>query len=78
MPLFIPQKTAIEYKLPNSSFLLVAKESKKTLENLNNLSFDTTYSYSKNSSNREELPTPYLDFDDYLYEELSQGLSREM
>jgi|TARA_B110000208_G_scaffold155129_1_gene187990 ATP-dependent helicase/nuclease subunit B len=78
MPLFIPQKTAIEYELPNTSFLLVAKESKKTLENLNNLSFDTIYSYPKNSSNREELPTPYLDFDDYLYEELSQGLSREM
>ena len=53
MPLFIPSKTSIEYKLPNSSFQLVAEESKKTLENLNNLSFDTTYSYPKNSSNRK-------------------------
>ena len=78
MPLFIPSKTSIEYKLPNSSFQLVAEESKKTLENLNNLSFDTTYSYPKNSSNREELPTPYLDFDEFPFEALSEDFPRDL
>ena len=78
IPLFIPPKTSIEYKLPHSSFLLVAKESKKTLENLSNLSYDTIYSYPKNSSNREELPTPYLDFDDAPNEALSEEISREL
>ena len=77
MPLFIPSKTSIEYQLPNSSFLLVTEESKKTLTNLNNLSFDTTYSYPKNSNNREELPTPYLDFEDLSNQVLSKDISRK-
>jgi probable DNA repair protein len=78
MPLFIPQKTSIEYKLPNSNFLLVTEDAKVTLKALNNLSPETTYSYAKLMQNREELPSPYIDFKDYLEVSFIKNSSREL
>lgn len=78
MPLFIPQKTSIEYKLPNSNFLLVTEDAKVTLKALNNLSPETTYSYAKMMQNREELPSPYIDFKDYLEVSFIKNSSREL
>jgi probable DNA repair protein len=78
MPLFIPQKTSIEYKLPNSNFLLVTEAAKVTLKALNNLSPETTYSYAKLMQNREELPSPYIDFKDYLEVSFIKNSSREL
>ena len=78
MPLFIPQKTSIEYKLPNSNFLLVTEDAKATLKALNNLSPETTYSYAKLMQNREELPSPYIDFKDYLEVSFIKNSSREL
>ncbi len=65
MPLFIPPKTSIEYALPSTSFTLITKESDTTLNNLLNLSSHLVISYSKTSNNRDELPTPYINFEDY-------------
>ena len=65
MPLFIPPKTSIEYCLPKTSFTLISKESEVTLNNLLNLSSSLIISYSKTSNSRDELPSPYLDFEDY-------------
>ena len=65
MPLFIPPKTSIEYCLPKTSFTLISKESEVTLDNLLNLSSSLIISYSKTSNSRDELPSPYLDFEDY-------------
>ncbi len=78
MPLFIPQKTSIEYKLPNSNFLLVTEDAKVTLKALNNLSPETTYSYAKLMQNREELPSPYIEFKDYLEVSFIKNSSREL
>ena len=78
MPLFIPQKTSIEYELPNSNFLLVTEDAKVTLKALNNLSPETTYSYAKLMQNREELPSPYIDFKDYLEGSFIKTSSREL
>ena len=78
MPLFIPQKTSIEYGLPNSNFLLVTEDTKATLKALNNLSPETTYSYAKLMQNREELPSPYIDFKDYLEGSFIKNSSREL
>ncbi len=78
MPLFIPQKTSIEYKLPNSNFLLVTEDAKVTLKALNNLSPETTYSYAKLMQNLEELPSPYIDFKDYLEVSFIKNSSREL
>jgi probable DNA repair protein len=78
MPLFIPQKTSIEYKLPNSNFLLVTEDAKVTLKALNNLSPETTYSYAKLMQNREELPSPYIEFKDYLEISFIKNSSREL
>ena len=78
MPLFIPQKTSIEYELPNSNFLLVTEDAKATLKALNNLSPETTYSYAKLMQNREELPSPYIDFKDYLEGSFIKNSSREL
>ena len=78
MPLFIPQKTSIEYELPNSNFLLVTEDAKVTLQALNNLSPETTYSYAKLMQNREELPSPYIDFKDYLEGSFIKTSSREL
>ena len=78
MPLFIPQKTSIEYELPNSNFLLVTEDAKVTLKALNNLSPETTYSYAKLMQNREELPSPYIDFKDYQEESFIKTSSREL
>ena len=78
MPLFIPQKTSIEYELPNSNFLLVTEDAKVTLKALNNLSPETTYSYAKLMQNREELPSPYIDFKDYLEGSFINTSSREL
>jgi probable DNA repair protein len=78
MPLFIPQKTSIEYKLPNSNFLLVTEDAKVTLKTLNNLSPETTYSYAKLMQNREELPSPYIEFKDYLEVSFIKNSSREL
>ena len=78
MPLFIPQKTSIEYELPNSNFLLVTEDAKVTLKALNNLSPETTYSYAKLMQNREELPSPYIDFKDYLEGPFIKTSSREL
>ena len=78
IPLFIPQKTSIEYKLPNSNFLLVTEDAKVTLKALNNLSPETTYSYAKLMQNREELPSPYIDFKDYLEVSFIKNSSREL
>ena len=65
IPLFIPQKTSVEYSLPSSSFLLITKESNETFHALNNLSNDLTYSYAKLINSRKELPSPYIKFIDY-------------
>ena len=78
MPLFIPQKTSIEYELPNSNFLLVTEDAKVTLKALNNLSPETTYSYAKLMQNREELPSPYIDFKDYQEGSFIKTSSREL
>ena len=78
MPLFIPQKTSIEYELPNSNFLLVTEDAKVTLKALNNLSPETTYSYAKLMQNREELPSPYIDFKDYREGSFIKNSSREL
>ena len=78
MPLFIPQKTSIEYELPNSNFLLVTEDAKVTLKALNNLSPETTYSYAKLMQNREELPSPYIDFKDYQESSFIKTSSREL
>ena len=78
MPLFIPQKTSIEYELPNSNFLLVTEDAKVTLKALNNLSPETTYSYAKLMQNREELPSPYIDFKDYQEGSIIKTSSREL
>ena len=78
MPLFIPQKTSIEYELPNSNFLLVTEDAKATLKALNNLSPETTYSYAKLMQNREELPSPYIDFKDYLEGSFIKNSSQEL
>jgi len=78
IPLFIPPKTSIEYYLPGTSFKLIAKESETTLNNLNNLSNNLSYSYSKTSNNRDELPTPYLEFEDYSTITNQKILKREM
>ncbi len=64
MPLFIPPKMSIDYSLPGTSFELINKESKSTLSNLSNLSKKLTFSYSITSNSREQLPTPYLIFED--------------
>ena len=65
MPLFIPPKTSIEYLLPSTSFALISNESEITLNNLLNLSSHLIMSYSKTSNSRDELPSPYVDFEDY-------------
>ena len=65
MPLFIPQKTSVEYSLPSSSFHLVTEESNETLNALNNLSQNLTYSYAKLINSRGEFPTPFIKFIDY-------------
>ena len=78
MPLFIPQKTSIEYGLPNSNFLLVTEDAKVTLKALNNLSPETTYSYAKLMQNREEFPSPYIAFKDYLEGSFIKTSSRDL
>ena len=78
MPLFIPPKISIEYSLPGTSFKLIAKESDITLNNLKNLSNDLTFSFSKTFENRDELPTPYLKFQDYQTTTDEQIVQREM
>jgi len=78
MPLFIPPKTSIEYSLPGTSFELITKESKSTLSNLNNLSKNLTFSYAIISDSREQLPTPYLIFEDSQEITDHQMIQREM
>ena len=62
---FIPPKISVEFNLPSSSFELVSKESKTTLQNLTNLSCDTVFSYPKIASDREQLPSPFISFIDF-------------
>jgi len=78
MPLFIPPKTSIEYALPSTSFTLITKESDTTLNNLLNLSSHLVISYSKTSNNRDELPTPYINFEDYPDTIAHETLPKEM
>jgi len=78
MPLFIPPKTSIEYSLPSTSFTLITKESEATLNNLLNLSSHLINSYSKTSNNRDELPTPYINFEDYPNTIAHETLPKEM
>ena len=78
MPLFIPQKTSVEYSLPSSSFLLVTEESNETLNALNNLSQNLTYSYAKLINGREEFPTPLIKFTDYPHYEAPSIKPREL
>jgi len=78
MPLFIPPKTSIEYSLPSTSFTLITKESEATLNNLFNLSSHLINSYSKTSNNRDELPTPYINFEDYPNTIAHETLPKEM
>ena len=78
MPLFIPQKTSVEYSLPSSSFLLVTEESNETLNALNNLSQNLTYSYAKLINGREEFPTPLIKFKDYPHYEAPSIKLREL
>ncbi len=63
MPLFIPSKISIDYSLPGTSFELITKESRSTLNNLYHLSENLTFSYSTTFNSREQLPTPYLLFE---------------
>ena len=78
MPLFIPPKTSIEYCLPKTSFTLISKESEVTLDNLLNLSSSLIISYSKTSNNRDELPSPFIDFEDYPNVIVHETLPKEM
>ena len=52
MPLFIPSKISIEYSLPGTSFELITKESRSTLNNLYHLSENLTFSYSTTFKSR--------------------------
>jgi probable DNA repair protein len=78
MPLFIPPKTSVEYCLPGTSFELITKESEITLNNLQNLSKNLTFSYSTYSDSREQIATPYLLFEDPQQIEDPQVTPREM
>ena len=78
MPLFIPPKTSIEYCLPKTSFTLISKESEVSLNNLLNLSSSLIMSYSKTSNSRDELPSPYIDFEDYPNVIVHETLTKEM
>ena len=78
MPLFIPPKTSIEYSLPGTSFELITKESKSTLNNLQNLSNNLTFSYSASSDSRDQLATPYVLFEDFQHVKDHQVMNREM
>ena len=51
--------------MPKTSFTHISKESEVTLDNLLNLSSSLIISYSKTSNNHDELPSPYIDFEDY-------------
>ena len=78
IPLFIPNKVCAEYGIPNSSFDIIHDNANTTIEALNNLSSNLVYSYAKSHNEIEQLPTPYLSFDEYQLKQSKVSNSREL
>jgi RecB family exonuclease len=77
-PLFIPAQICRDYELPNSSFNEIDKNTKVTLQALKNLSNNITFSYAKSTKNREQLPSPYLHFEEFQPKILKAVMTRKL
>ena len=77
-PLFIPAQVCRDYELPNSSFDAIDNNTKVTLQALKDLSNNITFSYAKSTKNREQLPSPCLDFEEFQAKTIKAVMTRKL
>ena len=77
-PLFIPIQVCRDYELPNSSFDAIDKNTKVTLQALKDLSNNITFSYAKSTKNREQLPSPCLNFEEFQEKTIKASRTRKL
>ena len=77
-PLFIPTQVCKDYELPNSSFDAIDKNTKVTFQALKDLSKNITFSYAKSTKNREQLPSPFLNFEEFQVQTIKTVMTRKL
>ena len=77
-PLFIPSQVCRDYELPNSSFDAIDQNTKVTLQALKDLSKNITFSYAKSTKNREQLPSPFLNFEEFQVKTIKTVMTRKL
>ena len=77
-PLFIPAQICRDNELPNSSFDLIDKNTKVTLQALKDLSNNITFSYAKSTKNREQLASPCLHFEEFQPRTIKTVMTRKL